>query len=76
MLETILNSKKVALMNPSSQKVKKRANSVEIFEKEGDNMAKRLELLGKKFTGERNKFQDTIQKLKEEASIMQAQSME
>uniref|UniRef100_A0A915K2B4 Uncharacterized protein n=1 Tax=Romanomermis culicivorax TaxID=13658 RepID=A0A915K2B4_ROMCU len=56
--------------------VARRANLVEIYEKESDDMAKRLELISKKFADERNKFQEAIQKLKEEASGMQAQLIE
>uniref|UniRef100_A0A915HHI3 Uncharacterized protein n=1 Tax=Romanomermis culicivorax TaxID=13658 RepID=A0A915HHI3_ROMCU len=36
---------------------RKRANLVEIYEKESDDMAKRLELMGEKLADERNKFQ-------------------
>uniref|UniRef100_A0A915IVM7 Uncharacterized protein n=1 Tax=Romanomermis culicivorax TaxID=13658 RepID=A0A915IVM7_ROMCU len=36
---------------------RKQANLVEIYEKEGDDMAKRLELMGEKLADERNKFQ-------------------
>uniref|UniRef100_A0A915IY81 Kinetochore protein NDC80 n=1 Tax=Romanomermis culicivorax TaxID=13658 RepID=A0A915IY81_ROMCU len=66
---------------------KKRANLVEIYEKEGDDMAKCLQLMGEKVLDKRNKFQDAkamhkkrvaiaMEKIKEEEAMIQAQLIE
>uniref|UniRef100_A0A915KJQ1 Uncharacterized protein n=1 Tax=Romanomermis culicivorax TaxID=13658 RepID=A0A915KJQ1_ROMCU len=66
---------------------RKRANLVEIYEKEGDDMAKCLQVMGEKVLDKRNKFQDVkamhkervtiaIGKIKEEEALIEAQLME
>uniref|UniRef100_A0A915L0C4 Uncharacterized protein n=1 Tax=Romanomermis culicivorax TaxID=13658 RepID=A0A915L0C4_ROMCU len=66
---------------------RKRANLIEVYEREGNDMAKCLQVMGEKIVDKRKKFQDmkamhkqrvmiAIEKIKEEEALIEAQLME